>query len=104
METSRNQSLGLILGPFFFFARRQSTLPLFEGQEHGIAFAQRTPDGFPLFEPNLVLPLALTFFVTTKVGSLGNPHHAVERYVLIVYDAKNRVLDGHTSTQKILSG
>jgi hypothetical protein len=38
------------------------------------------------------------------VGSLGNPHHAVERYVLIVYDAKNRVLDGHTSTQKILSG
>jgi hypothetical protein len=82
----------------FFFIEADAALPFFDGLKEAIALGLGGPDGFSLFEPDLVLPFPLAIVVTAEMWSRRDPHDAVERNVLIVNSAK----DGHGSAGSIL--
>ena len=69
-------------------------MPLFELLQHFIALFGFGPNRFVLFEANLVETLAQALLVAAEMGRRGDPHHAVERHVLVVDDAEN----GHGET------
>ena len=80
---------------FFEFAllvvEADTALPFFDGPKKVVALGFGGPDGFPLFQPDFILPFALAIVVAAKMGRRRDPHDAIQRNILIVNSAK----DGH---------
>src|SRR5687767_10257064 len=65
-------------------------MPGFEPLQHFISLCKVRPDGFALLQANFVGAFANTILFATIVRRGRNPHHAIQRHMLVINPAKNR--------------
>jgi hypothetical protein len=82
--------IGFVIVGFAIVGHVHISVPGFEALQHFITLRQACPHRLPLLQTNFVRAFAHAVFLAALVWRGADPHHAIERNVLVINPTKNR--------------